>query len=121
MTEQEFWKACESPQWRIRNLYHITNKDGVKVVFTPNSAQCELEANTWYKNIILKARQLGISTYLCLLFLDRCIFNSNMSAGIIAHTREDSEQLFKRVKFAYENYPQSFATLSLLKLIAYLS
>lgn len=89
----------------MRNLYYITNKSGVKVKFAPNWAQQELEENIWYKNIILKARQLGISTYLCLLFLDRCLFNSNVSAGIIAHTREDSEQLFKRVKFAYENLP----------------
>ena len=40
-----------------------------------------------------------------MLFLDRCIFNSNMSAGIICHTREDSEHMFKRVKFAYDNLP----------------
>lgn len=105
MTPNEFWKLCASPKWRIRNLYYITDKSGTKVRFKPNWAQQSLEENTWYKNIILKARQLGISTYLCLLFLDRCLFNSNSSAGIIAHTREDSEQLFKRVKFAYENLP----------------
>lgn len=89
----------------MRNLYYIVNKSGIKTKFTPNWAQADLEQNVWYKNIVLKARQLGISTYLCLLFLDRCIFNSNVSAGIIAHTKDDSEQLFKRVKYAYENLP----------------
>lgn len=59
----------------------------------------------WYCNLILKARQLGISTFVSLLFLDRCLFNSNQHAGIIAHTREDAEQLFRRVKFAYDSLP----------------
>ena len=52
-----------------------------------------------------KARQLGISTFVCLLFLDRCLFNSNKSAGIIAHTLEDSQHMFRRVKYAYDNLP----------------
>jgi hypothetical protein len=42
-----------------------------------------------------------------MLFLDRCLFNPNMSAGIIAHTREDAEHLFKRIKLAYDNIPNS--------------
>ena len=60
----------------------------------------------WYCNIILKARQLGVSTFVCMLFLDRCLFNDNMAAGIICHTREDSEHMFKRIKYAYDNLPQ---------------
>jgi hypothetical protein len=60
----------------------------------------------WYCNVILKARQLGISTFVCLLFLDRCLFNSNLSAGIIAHTLEDAQQMFRRVKFAYDSLPE---------------
>lgn len=48
---------------------------------------------------------------MCLLFLDRCLFNSNISAGIIAHTLEDSQQLFKRVKFAYDCLPEELRAL----------
>ena len=40
-----------------------------------------------------------------MLFLDRCLFNPNKSAGIICHTREDAELMFKRVKYAYDNLP----------------
>lgn len=65
----------------------------------------------WYCNVILKARQLGISTFICLLFLDRCLFNSNQHAGIIAHTREDAEIMFRRVKFAYDCLPIEFKTI----------
>jgi len=94
-----------NPFWRISHLYHIQNKSGRKIVFKPNWAQQELFDNAWYCNIILKARQIGISTYICMLFLDRCLFNPNKSAGIIAHTVDDAQQLFRKIKFAYDNLP----------------
>jgi len=100
-------KNILNPYWRINNLYYIINKQGVKTKFNLNWAQEELYNNMWYCNVILKARQLGISTFVCMLFLDRCLFNSNQSAGIIAHTLEDAQQMFRRVKIAYDNLPDA--------------
>lgn len=100
-----------NPKWRLNNLYNIVDKQGIKTIFKLNWAQEELFASQWYCNLILKSRQLGISTYVCLLFLDRCLFNSNVSAGIIAHTLEDAQQMFRRVKFAYDSLPEEFKTL----------
>ncbi len=99
------------PQWRLNNLYSIIDKSGNKQTFKFNWAQEELYRDMWYCNIILKARQLGISTFICLLFLDRCLFNSNVAAGIICHTREDAEHLFKRVKLAYDGLPDELKAL----------
>jgi hypothetical protein len=96
-------KNLRDPFWRLNNLYWIIDKEGNKTLFRMNWAQEELYRGLWYCNIILKARQLGISTFVSLLYLDRCLFNSHVSAGIIAHTKEDAEMLFRRVKFAYEN------------------
>lgn len=101
----------DNPLWRINNLYKIVNKQGAPIVFKLNWAQQELYNNMWYCNVILKARQLGISTFVCLLFLDRCLFNSNQSAGIIAHTLEDAQFMFKRIKFAYDNLPKEIKEL----------
>ena len=95
----------KEPLWRLNHLYQIIDKTGSKIYFKLNWAQKQLYRQCWYCNIVLKARQLGISTYISLLFLDRCLFVPNMSAGIIAHTREDAEMLFRRVKFAYDNLP----------------
>lgn len=100
-----------NPLWRLNNLYYIVNKQGLKVKFQLNWAQKELYDNMWYCNVILKARQLGMSTFVCLLFLDRCLFNDNMSAGIIAHTLEDAQQMFRRVKIAYDNLPDHLKAL----------
>lgn len=100
-----------NPHWRLNNLYSIVDKAGNKSTFHLNWAQQQLYQDMWYCNLILKARQLGVSTFVCLLFLDRCLFNSNQHAGIIAHTREDAEVMFRRVKFAYDNLPSDLKAL----------
>jgi hypothetical protein len=104
-------QRLSDPRWRLNNLYYIVNKSGSKTLFKLNWAQEELYDNMWYCNLVLKARQLGISTYVCLLFLDRCLFNSNVAAGIIAHTLEDAQQMFRRVKFAYDSLPEDLKKL----------
>jgi hypothetical protein len=108
---EEAEKNLRDPLWRLNNLYFIIDKEGNKTRFKLNWAQEELYHGLWYCNIILKARQLGISTFISLLYLDRCLFNSNCSAGIIAHTKEDAEMLFRRVKFAYENLSPELRSL----------
>ena len=100
-------RLLNDPYYRINNLYYIIDKTGRKRKFQLNWAQEELYKNMWFCNVILKARQLGLSTFVGLLFLDRCIFNSNVSAGIIAHTREDAEKLFRRIKYAYDSLPDA--------------
>jgi hypothetical protein len=104
-------KLLNDPLWRLNNLYWIIDKSGNKSLFKLNWAQEKLYHDMWYCNLILKARQLGISTFISLLFLDRCLFNSNQHAGIIAHTREDAEAMFRRVKFAYDSLlPELYRT-----------
>ncbi len=107
-SEAEKLKCVLDPRWRLNNLYQIVDKKGSQIPFRMNWAQKELYDDMWYCNIVLKARQLGISTFICLLFLDRCLFNENMSAGILAHTLEDGQQMFRRVKFAYDTLPEQF-------------
>lgn len=92
--------------WRLNNLYWIKDKEGRKVKFKLNWAQKHFHNNFWYFNVILKARQLGFTTYTMILFLDECLFNSNRSAGVIAHTKVDASDIFQnKVKFAYDNLP----------------
>lgn len=91
--------------WRLNNLYKIIDKQGRIQTFKFNWAQEDLWNNFHTCNIILKARQLGISTFCCLYILDECLFTPNFTGGIIAHTREDAEYMFRRIKFAYDNLP----------------
>jgi hypothetical protein len=92
--------------WRLNNLYYITDKKGRKVKFKPNIVQTMFYKKIWFRNIILKARQFGFTTFICILWLDVCLFNENVRAGIIAHNQEDAKKFFRdKIKFAYDNLP----------------
>jgi hypothetical protein len=89
--------------WRLNHLYTIKDKGGIAIPFRLNANQEKLLAELWTLNLILKARQMGFTTLIQILMLDACLFNSNTSAGIVAHNREDAEAFFDdKIKFAYD-------------------
>jgi hypothetical protein len=93
-------------RWRLNNLYFITDKDGKRVKFEMNWAQESLFDSMHHMNAILKARQLGFTTFIQIFMLDACVFNSNLRAGTIAHTLDDATRIFAdKVKFPYDNLP----------------
>jgi hypothetical protein len=93
-------------RWRMNHLYYIRDKNGDKVLFKMNFAQRWLFKNIWYLNIILKARQMGFTTFIDLYILDECLFNKGVEAGIIAHNKDDASKIFRRkIKFPYDNLP----------------
>jgi len=93
-------------KWRLSNLYWIVTDDGEEVPFRPNEMQLQFIEELWYLNVILKARQHGFTTLIDVLGLDQCVFNSNTAAGIIAHTREAAEAIFRnKVLFPYKKLP----------------
>lgn len=95
--------------WRMSNLYKIKTKSGEVLTFEPNWAQQELLDNLHYLNLILKARQLGVTTFFSLLFLDTCLYNDNIHAAIIADNKDTAKEIFRdKVKFAYDNIPECF-------------
>lgn len=93
----------DDPLWRLNNLYWIEDKKGHLQRFRMNAAQLRLHRNLWHRNAVLKARQLGISTYVALLMLDRCLFTPNFHAGIIDKTLPDAEQKLEKLRFAWEH------------------
>lgn len=92
--------------WRLSNLYWIKDKEGKRIRFAPNWAQQRAYGHLAHNNLELKVRQLGITTGYCMLWLDTCLFNRDVSAGVIAHTKEDAKVIFRdKIKFAYDNLP----------------
>src|SRR3546814_20426280 len=65
------------------------------VPFKPNRAQRQLIARLWHRNIILKARQLGFTTLVCIIWLDHALFNADQRCGIVAQDREAAEVIFR--------------------------
>lgn len=99
-------EELSSKLWRLTHLYYITNKKGEEILFNLNWAQKELYEKTWHQMLVLKARQLGVTTYFSINFLDDCFWYANTNSGIIAHRKEDAEDIFKKkVKYAYDRMP----------------
>lgn len=95
-----------NPVWRLHNLYWITDKRNQVVKFQPNQEQTQFLEALHYRNVILKARQLGFSTLIQLMFLDQAVFNSNVRAGVIADTKPNAEIIFRdKIRFAYDRLP----------------
>lgn len=116
-SEEELTLALEYPMWRLNHLYYIKTKEaddedeedseGLVVQFKLNAAQRRLASAIWYRNIVPKARQLGFTTFSCILSLDYALFTNNFQAGIVAHTDKAAKKLFRdKVLFAYNRLPQ---------------
>lgn len=119
---EELERYLADPKWRIFSgcLYKIKIKgddfkdefgnvieaDTYELPFKPNDAQIKFLDRLWYRNIILKARQLGFTTLICILWLDHALFNANQNCGIIAQDLPIVYNIFKdKIKFAYDNLP----------------
>lgn len=107
----ELERNIADPLWRLSNLYKIIIKgdggeDDLVIQFKPNRAQRRFIERLHHRNVILKARQLGFTTLICLIWLDHALFNPNVRCGIIAQDREAAEVIFRdKVRFAYDNLP----------------
>lgn len=92
--------------WRIDNLYTVKLESGEIIPFRLNDEQRQFVETAHGFNIILKARQLGFTTLVCILMLDACLFNSNTACGIIADTRENASKIFvEKIKDVYSRLP----------------
>src|SRR5262249_47725141 len=100
-------KQFSDRRWRLDNLYWIIDKEGRRTQFKLNWAQEALFSQMHEMNVILKARQLGFTTFIQLFMLDLCLFNSNRRAGTIAHRLDDAKVIFRdKIKYPYDNPPE---------------
>ncbi len=102
----EHLKLLRDRFWRLNNLYFITDKQGKKVRFRMTQEQVDYFQGMHTRNIILKARQLGFTTLVCIVQLDAALFEAAKCA-LIAHTLNDAKRLFReKVKYAYDHLPK---------------
>lgn len=120
---EELARCLADPEWRLFSgcLYKIMVKGDDKLddqgnlveegesfvmPFRPNRAQRRFMKRLWHRNLILKARQLGFTTLISIMWLDHALFNADQRCGIIAQDREAAEAIFRdKVRFAYNNLP----------------
>ncbi|HGM9949061.1 TPA: terminase [Providencia rettgeri] len=98
-------QLLKSRVWRLNNLYKIKDKNGQCVTFKMTPEQLEYFDGMHDRNIILKARQLGFTTEVCIIQLDLAIFHRKECA-LIAHSLPDAERLFRnKTQYAYRLLP----------------
>ena len=111
LTPEQLKEILDDPMKRLCTLYKIIIKgddpddEGLVMQFKPNRAQRRLLSRMWHRNLILKARQLGFTTLVAILWLDTALFSKNpIRCGIIAQDKGAAESFFRdKVKFAYDN------------------
>lgn len=86
-----------SQTWRLNNLYRIIDRNSNSICFKLNSVQEDVLNNMHNRNLILKARQLGMSTFAVIYLLDETLFNANISSGIVSYSLEHAQHIFKRI------------------------
>lgn len=87
----------------FNQLIHIDSKVGEVVPLKLNKAQRYFQENKTNRNIILKARQIGISSsILADMFLD-CITVPHTSCAVVSHETHATQRLLDRVQFYYDS------------------
>lgn len=100
---KDFYDGCWMDQyWRLNHLYHIQTKENGVQRFRMNPQQEKLYRNLHTKNTILKARQLGMSTFSSIFILDECLFKPNTECGWIDKGIEDAREKIQKIRLAVE-------------------
>lgn len=101
---EELSEALTYKWFRLNCLYHIKDKSGQKILFIPNKEQEQFYVDQHCRDIILKARQLGFTTFKMISDLDDCLFIENFTAGCICHNLESAKDIYEnKIRFAYQN------------------
>lgn len=104
LNHNELADALTYKWFRLNTLYHIKNKQGKKTLFIPNEEQEQRFINHHGRDLILKARQLGFTTFEMIDSLDDCLFTPDYNAGCICHNLDSAKDIFRnKIKYAYEN------------------
>lgn len=107
VTASRLKENLRNPQWRWANLYWILDEKGRRVKFSLRPAMLQFVKEMHLRNIILKARQLGFSTFILIFILDSLLFRRNTAAALVAHRDQSVRRLFKdKIAYPYNNLPR---------------
>src|SRR5438874_383083 len=90
----------------MEGLLRIRNRAGALAPLAMNRAQIELARDRSSRKIILKARQLGITTWVAARFFLRTLTHPGTLTVQVAHDQESAEEIFKIVHRFLENLPE---------------
>lgn len=80
----------------------IADKDGNDVNFTLNPIQRDLDETLTGRDLVPKARQEGVSSYILARYTVACLMKRNTRAVVISHEQEATQRMLKRVRYFLE-------------------
>lgn len=83
----------------------VVNKEGKTVPFIMNPQQKEVCENLSKYNVVLKSRQLGITTISCCLSLYYAITEPNSHCMMVSFSLDSANAIFDKLKSMYESIP----------------
>ncbi len=86
-------------------LLWVRDRDGIQKKLIANAAQQEFERTRERCNIVLKARQMGVTTWVAGRYFLRTITRRGVLTVQVAHTREAAESIFSVAQRMWENLP----------------
>jgi hypothetical protein len=104
-------RKLADPVWRLCHLYEVKDaKTGRMVPFVPSEEQLAIIHAVHIRGeraiLILKARQLGMSTVINLILADEAIWSEGFQGSIVDQTQGDATlKLRHKVKAAFESMP----------------
>lgn len=87
-------------------LLQIRTRGGLSMALRQNAVQREFERRRGSRNIVLKARQMGLSTWIAGRFFLKTITQPGTLTLEVAHTQEAAEDLFRMVHRFYAGLPE---------------
>ncbi len=87
-------------------LLRVRRRDGTAAPLIPNQAQRAFEERRGSRNIVLKARQMGMTTWSAARFFLKTITRPGTMTLQVAHTREAAEEIFRIVHRFMDFLPQ---------------
>ncbi len=102
------WKMTKRDNW-IEEKLKIRTKTQGNIPFVLNAVQGEYSRvcleNLAKRNIVLKARQLGITSYIAARLFVQTITRRGTLTMLVAHDREAAEEIFRIVHRFWDNLP----------------
>lgn len=104
----EHWQDGERNSTRLaRELLRIRNRNGVEVPLIANPSQLAFERARGQHNIILKARQMGMTTWIAGQLFLKTITARGVLTVQVAHTQPAAEAIFGMVQRFWNYLPES--------------
>jgi hypothetical protein len=105
METSNFANLVKDKNLRMRSLYKIVNKEGKTITFRPNKAQEYFLENRHNRNIILKSRRLGFTTFGAIDMIDNTLFTKNYRSLMLSYDEDSSKKIFDdQIMYAWNSF-----------------